>query len=178
MSCPWGGNIRGAGITGGCNPPTRGLCPMAKGTLAKMQGSKPSRPIAGWEGAPRGNTGLLILGAQRGWGGQIDPNAHGRPQSRAIRSMRRCLLILMVFMPFAKLNAAWHEVPFFCPCFVQTGGVQCLLLTGICKKNPNVIFLRLLNIPGRSKVRNSPDCSSIQIKRLFSNFAGSLQDSS
>lgn len=57
-----------------------------------------------------------------GWS-QIPPNTGGWPHSRAVWSMRRFMLILMGFMLFAKVNVAWHEVPFFCPCFAQTGGV-------------------------------------------------------
>lgn len=103
----------------------RGLnpLPLVRGTFAKIHCEKlfwrVGRGSVGKRGAP-----------SPGWS-QIHPNTHGWPHSRAVRSKRRFLLILMGFMPFAKLNAAWHEMPFFCPCFAQTGGVWCLLLAGI-----------------------------------------------
>jgi len=75
---------------------------MVKGTVAKIQGKKPSCPMAGWEGAPWGDTGLLILAAAK-----FAQTLVGAC-SRALRSMGRCRLVWTGFRPFAKLNTAWN----------------------------------------------------------------------
>lgn len=180
-AAPWA--VPGVGISEGqesqrVNPSASRLCPAVKGTFCQ---NKVWEAVLSFSWVGRGSIGKHGAPCP-GWS-RIHSNTHRWPHSRAVGSMRRFLLILMGFMLFAKLNAAWHEVPFFCPRFAPTGGAWCLLLAGIWrvggkKKGKKGYFLCLLKTPGLSRVRNSPDFISMQNERLFSSVAGLPQDSS
>lgn len=106
MSCPRCGNIWGAGITEGNSP-----SPLWKAPLPKQS--------------------VRSCSASLSWMKPNSPKHSGVATLKSFSVSEKAPVDFDGLYAICHVNAAWHEVPFFCPCFAQTGGLWCLQLAGI-----------------------------------------------